>query len=187
MRLKGLSGSFGDCEFSAFTKTANEWRCLTGCTNSVPLQPGRCGHWDEECLVSELMTPNLGPVKQNLVPLSRITVASLEDMGYKVNYDGADAFSVADVNPSCLCSSNRRLGETSSTRQFLLSQAQVQAAEYAMDFGRERLRENQQSASKFDGNGSVRYVGGEWMSVFYHDPDTGGVAYRIVTADDLED
>ena len=49
-------------------------------------------HWRESVFDSELMTGfvNLG---QN--PLSRVTVASLNDMGYSVNLSGADSYSLA--------------------------------------------------------------------------------------------
>lgn len=38
--------------------------------------------------------------------LSRITIATLEDLGYGVNYTTADRYTRADVNPACTC--NRR-------------------------------------------------------------------------------
>ena len=52
----------------------------------------RDGHWRESILNTELMTGFLDA--QQLNPLSRITVASLEDVGYTVNLDAADAFTV---------------------------------------------------------------------------------------------
>lgn len=54
--------------------------------------PGtRCGHWRESILGHELMTGflNSGPN-----PISRMTIGSLEDMGYEVNYDAADDYSL---------------------------------------------------------------------------------------------
>jgi hypothetical protein len=49
---------------------------------------------------SELMTGYLDPTKN---PLSRITIAALEDIGYLVDYTTADPYSRNDVDPSCLC------------------------------------------------------------------------------------
>lgn len=49
----------------------------------------RCGHWREAVFGHELMTGflNAGPN-----PLSRLTIASLEDLGYEVNYDAANEY-----------------------------------------------------------------------------------------------
>jgi hypothetical protein len=68
-----------------------------------------CGHWDEACMGSELMTGILGPSSTN--PLSRITVGTLQDMGYQVNYLMADPFGRSDLNVSCTCPT-RRLRQT---------------------------------------------------------------------------
>jgi Leishmanolysin len=63
-----------------------------------------CGHWDEECMGNELMTGFLGP---STSPLSRITVGTLQDLGYQVDYSKADAFGRSDLAASCTC--RRRL------------------------------------------------------------------------------
>ncbi len=47
-------------------------------------------HWRESVLASELMTGFLGPGTIN--PLSRITVASMADIGYTVNFAAADPY-----------------------------------------------------------------------------------------------
>ena len=56
----------------------------------------RCSHWDTESMtfneVPELMTGYLiGGVLQ---PLSNVSLASLEDLGYVVNYDKAESFNL---------------------------------------------------------------------------------------------
>uniref|UniRef100_A0A7S3DPL2 Uncharacterized protein n=1 Tax=Entomoneis paludosa TaxID=265537 RepID=A0A7S3DPL2_9STRA len=48
------------------------------------------GHWDEECLRSEIMTGMADPVMQ----FSKITVGGMEDLGYKVDYTAADQYSI---------------------------------------------------------------------------------------------
>ncbi len=53
------------------------------------------GHWRESVMDTELMTGFLDPGRQN--PLSAITVASLEDMGYTVSNGGADGFSMGGL------------------------------------------------------------------------------------------
>mmetsp|Transcript_20085 Transcript_20085/g.55472 ORF Transcript_20085/g.55472 Transcript_20085/m.55472 type:complete len:560 (+) Transcript_20085:156-1835(+) len=48
------------------------------------------GHWDEECLRSELMTGIADPKMQ----LSSVTVGGMEDLGFDVDYKAADPFEV---------------------------------------------------------------------------------------------
>jgi Leishmanolysin len=73
-----------------------EWRSLGG-TGNVPVEntggAGTAGgHWRETTFDNELMTGFLknAPV----TPLSRLTIGSLQDMGYAVNYGAADAYSL---------------------------------------------------------------------------------------------
>ncbi|MEM7453019.1 MAG: leishmanolysin-related zinc metalloendopeptidase [Planctomycetota bacterium] len=51
----------------------------------------RCGHWRESIFGAELMT---GFINTGTNPLSRLTIASLEDLGYDVNYHAADPYSI---------------------------------------------------------------------------------------------
>lgn len=54
--------------------------------------PGtREGHWREGIFGNELMTGFLDGTSQ---PFSRMTIASLQDMGYEVNYSAADDYSL---------------------------------------------------------------------------------------------
>jgi hypothetical protein len=73
------------------------WKDM-GCSGPLPVETdgfsGTAGfHWDETCLRGELMT---GYVQQGqtIMPLSRLTIASLKDMGYGVNLNAADEFSI---------------------------------------------------------------------------------------------
>lgn len=73
-----------------------EYAALTGGSAQIPVPvantggPGtREGHWREAIFGNELMT---GFLNAGDNPLSRMTIAALEDMGYEVNYDAADAF-----------------------------------------------------------------------------------------------
>jgi hypothetical protein len=50
------------------------------------------GHWRESVLDNELMTGYLNSGRPN--PLSTLSVASLLDMGYQVDYSAADAFTI---------------------------------------------------------------------------------------------
>jgi hypothetical protein len=64
--------------------------------NCGPASPAGCGtgtingHWREPVLVAELMTGYLNGGVAN--PLSRLTAAAMEDLGYVVNNAGADGY-----------------------------------------------------------------------------------------------
>jgi len=56
--------------------------------------PGtRDGHWRETTFGRELLTGRLNP---GVNPISRLSIASLADLGYRVDLDAADAFELAD-------------------------------------------------------------------------------------------
>lgn len=57
--------------------------------------PGSVGaHWRESVFRNELMTSSINSGSN---PLSRVTVASLKDLGYEVSFAGADAFGVTSA------------------------------------------------------------------------------------------
>ena len=74
-----------------------------GATKPVPVAntggPGTAeGHWRENIFDHELMTgyaEDSGPM-----PLSRLTIAALEDLGYAVDYDQADDFALPSSGSS---------------------------------------------------------------------------------------
>jgi hypothetical protein len=83
-----------------------EYQALGG-TGNVPLKAtsenGTCGHWSEKLFDREIMTPapNETPANTGQTnPLSRLTIASMEDLGYTVDYGLADSYalSVAEIN-----------------------------------------------------------------------------------------
>ncbi|MDA0834523.1 MAG: pre-peptidase C-terminal domain-containing protein [Planctomycetota bacterium] len=72
----------------------------------VPLEPGGLpgtseSHWSEAILTNELMTGFADP---GLNPISRITVAQFEDLGYEVNYNSADPFFMSFLGSSPIAS-----------------------------------------------------------------------------------
>ena len=98
--------SFGGCPTTPRylgSGGVQEWTVLGGSGN-VPVEEGggsgtRCGHWDEQVFDTELMTGfSEGSASE---PLSRLTVASLEDMGYQVNKAAANAYSLPGCSPNC--------------------------------------------------------------------------------------
>ena len=67
-----------------------EYRLLTGNSNEsfVPLSDD--GHWSEFIFGNEVLTPSINFSSD--VVLSRLTIASLEDLGYVVDYSQADPY-----------------------------------------------------------------------------------------------
>ena len=85
--------------------------------SSVPLEatggPGtRDAHWRESILSNELMTGWVGPGVQ--MPLSIITVASLADLGYSVNYAMADSFTPRFVGSAAVAAINASVSGSGS-------------------------------------------------------------------------
>ena len=77
-----------------------------GCTDDLPIEAdGNAGtaggHWDEACLDNELMTGWLDSGRPN--PVSRITIGGFEDIGYSVDYDVAEEYTLASVNTGFCC------------------------------------------------------------------------------------
>lgn len=100
------SSSGRQCSYTGVNAN-NEYKKITGCS-SVPMEEDGgaatvFAHWDEECLQNELMT---GLLSSAVSPLSNITIGSLNDLGYVVDYSKADPYTASNVNPACLC--NRR-------------------------------------------------------------------------------
>ena len=83
-----FTGPQATAEYNAFT---------SGHATSVPVENGggpgtRDAHLRESVFTNELMTGYVGPGRD--LPLSRITIASLADLGYQVNVGAADPFRV---------------------------------------------------------------------------------------------
>lgn len=82
------------------TNGVREYRAAGGTLTTVPVEnqggAGTAGgHWRETTFKTELMTGYLNSGVVN--PLSRMSVGSLQDMGYAVNYAAADAYTVPAV------------------------------------------------------------------------------------------
>ena len=90
-----LSGMGGANPTFVGARAMAEWNQLGGGGN-VPVEnlggPGtRDSHWREATFANELMT---GYVSYNSNPLSRMSIASLADMGYHVDLSQADAYTL---------------------------------------------------------------------------------------------
>ena len=80
---------------------AAEWSALIGEDRLIaaPIAnmggPGSAGaHWRESRLLNELMSPRINP---GVNPISRLTIASLQDLGYTVSLDAGDAFALPSI------------------------------------------------------------------------------------------
>ncbi|WP_343487687.1 leishmanolysin-related zinc metalloendopeptidase [Allomuricauda sp. d1] len=78
-----------------------EYNQLTGTdtSNGVPVANTggagtRNGHWRERTFDNELMT---GFINSGQNPLSRLSIAAFQDMGYEVDYEAADAYVLPDL------------------------------------------------------------------------------------------
>eukprot|EP00934_Nitzschia_sp_Nitz4_P006015 Nitzschia sp. Nitz4//scaffold126_size65214//206//3751//NITZ4_006144-RA/size65214-augustus-gene-0.60-mRNA-1//1//CDS//3329534653//6005//frame0 len=99
------------------------------------------GHFDEACFDKELMT---GYADFNMV-LSNLTMGSLADMGYVVDYSVAESY---DFSGSC-CTRRRRLGKPKRKR-FSERRLTVENEKQAKAFGKKelkRMRETHEKAS----------------------------------------
>jgi hypothetical protein len=93
------TGSKGILEFAALGGTGNP--LIEGSTN---LRGSDCGHWNEGTFDNELMTFRIeGSGTRN--PLSKLTIASLDDLGYAVDYNLAASYDLPDglggCSPNC--------------------------------------------------------------------------------------
>ena len=93
----GLTNGVGDYIGS---HALDEYRALTGnaSASSIPVEhdfgTGTAGgHWDEETFDAELMT-GFAEWAGTRMPISRMTIGSLHDMGYTVSYSAADPYSL---------------------------------------------------------------------------------------------
>ncbi|WP_300009489.1 leishmanolysin-related zinc metalloendopeptidase [Pseudonocardia sp.] len=114
---KGLlagSGS-GDPTFTGAGAVA-EWGALGG-SGDVPVEntggPGTAeGHWRESVFADELMS---GFISEAGNPLSRMTAASLRDLGYDVALDAAEAYALPAAAPAGRAAAVRRLARCAVT------------------------------------------------------------------------
>jgi hypothetical protein len=82
-----------------------EWTKISGCSipsSTVPLNDTL--HWSEACLGDELMTAIFpDPVSGRIPPLSSITIGSMADLGYSVNFDCADPYTPPTPLSTAVC------------------------------------------------------------------------------------
>ena len=79
-------------------KGLGEYRTLFGLPGATAVPMDGSGHWSETVFRTELMTP-IAERAGTPMPISRITIGSLQDLGYTVNYAAADAFARPAASP----------------------------------------------------------------------------------------
>ena len=112
-------------------------------------------HWDEDCLLDELMT---GYVVGTRMPLSTLTIASLEDSGYPVDYSVAGVYDGSDTT-CCFSSASIQSIVPSKPRKPPLSD---EGRATAVAYGRKKLIKNRRPPSIARGepsDGGVIYLG----------------------------
>lgn len=133
------------------------------------------------------------PRASGSLPISRLTVAGLEDLGYQVNYGAAEPFSIScgcrrrglrsnTTDPSFMelednySSLDEAFGSSSGRRR--LSEEGEQTA---TEFGRNILQENREAMSLLPGSSDYPDLGGELIFVLYE--EDGVVHNVLVTAE----
>lgn len=104
-----LGGTTADPRFTGPAAIA-EWNALGG-TGQVPVEEtggqGTAGsHWRESVFDRELLT-GFAEMPGIFQPLSRVSIASLADLGYTVNLGAADAFALAPPMSAAAASADR--------------------------------------------------------------------------------
>lgn len=160
------------------------------------------GHFSEICLQDEIMT---GAIGESGGILSRLTIATLEDLGYLVNYNAAEDFPAEKVKESCRCNAGggggRRLGEaagglpeffrrderSSSNTPRILEQYftadQLSLRNAAIEWGKQALEEQSFEEATFNENAIDDRS--RWISVFYADDEApSGLGFVLVWGDE---
>lgn len=149
----------------ATTVWQNEWDCIGTPPIEKDYGEGTAfGHWDEECLLDELMT---GFISLEVTPLSRLTIACFDDLGYTVDYDTADDF---DGSNTACCKAGV-IAASPNQNKLILSKTGRDAA---VAYGKKILRERQlldDAAHLLENYHStgVQYVGDKIVTVLYRE------------------
>jgi hypothetical protein len=182
---------------SGFTNDANYkgssakqvWKDM-GCSGQLPVETDGSsgtagGHWDEACLDGELMTGYVEKGTQRM-PLSRLTIASLQDMGYGVNFNAADEFSINSLgNCKKYCPEARRQLRVGRQMNIMAGKrGQVSEEGHAIIL-EAAAREMQKAHDMKPGDlpEGVKYVADRFITVYIEDND-GEVKEQTVTWED---
>jgi len=138
---RGLVSQGATCYYKDKSAATREWQALSGCVDPIRLEldfgeGSRCLHWDEFCFQDEVMSTN--PAARSVMPISRMTVGTLEDLGYTVNYGAADNFTKLDSRCKCRRGGSRQLRSIRPKARRQLSQV---GEDIVQEYGRRLLAE----------------------------------------------
>ena len=201
VHLQGHTLGFGS-QWNATGLTDNEYNYIGenairvwrdwGCDGTPPVekdgQPndGSFGsHWDEKCLLHEFMTPLLTDRDAEIgTRISNLTIASMADLGYLVNYGAAEDYDGSDTACGCGCdpcdsSSNLYVPEANKTP---LSDDGKAAA---VSYGLEVLSQSERPAylAEVDKTSGLAYVGDKMVFVLIEE---NGIHYDVLVTSDME-
>jgi len=138
----------------------NDWGCVG--SRNPPLDDGGA-HWLESCFNREFMT---GAIDSDFNAISILTIASLEDIGYEVNYTAADPYDGSNTGGGCcLPSITVEIVQNHPT----LSEAGRAAA---IAYGQEELRKSQLTGDTMQymqEESDVLYIGDLFTAVLYQE------------------
>jgi hypothetical protein len=162
--------NYGEDEYLGSLAKA-EWAKL-GCSGKLPVEldipNGAFGHWDEECLDHELMT---GIIDHDM-RLSVITVASLHEMGYGVDYLAADPYDISMLaDCGAYCPEAPSQARPAETKKPISAEGRASAVKRAYQ---ELSQARDQHISETMGGDSI-FVGGNFTNILYQDSDDGDI------------
>lgn len=149
-----------------YTTASTLWKYVWGCVGTPPVEkdygPGTAfGHWDEECLGEELMTGFMDIA----APFSTLTIASLEDIGYTVDYNTADFFDGSGTT----CCVTGAPSITVSHTPALSGEGIAAATSYGQNILNENKRPDDDDSDRGLLTSGLKYVGDREIVVFYEE------------------
>lgn len=137
----------------------NEWGC-----NGEPPFASDLVHWDESCMGYEVMTYMLNPAQY--MPVSKLSAASMEDLGYTINYSSPTIDnSYTGGNTTCCSGSRRNLNDKHvGVPPPLSSESLAKAIAHGMSELESRKLPDE---AKREMNDGVKYVGDKNIIIYY--------------------
>ena len=182
----------GSGEYLSGTHADYEWKAI-GCSGPLPVElDGRGGtansHWDEACLGNEISTGYVEGPGTTSWPVSRITIGMLQDMGYGVDYNQADPFTITDLGVcgSFCPESGTRLRRNDSKLKAKLSKEDRDVVMRHAKTELTKLHEEFEIASVARGDRDNGIMAAEELFVLYQDAK-GRVHTVRVTWDEVKD
>jgi hypothetical protein len=125
------------------------------------------------------------------IPLSRVTIGTLDDLGYGVNYSAADRYNT--FNSSCKCSPNRALASagavTATTLHHVVDERYHKRSLQDPDHpDADAIADAKEILRGMINGGGGSFPRGEedaWISVMTYHEDTDTIHSYLLTADDL--